>query len=147
MPVQIVLNRRNPGRTVSYLERMRPTFTLQNGLCLVLWVSVNRKQRRFVKIWLVGWLVLWAQSTTKDYIKAEHKLHSISKLFISHVIISQVMFFGFFLAYLYSTGTQHGNLPPAVWPMLFCGPTQEPCVSHSQHSKNRKRFWKKNTGE
>ena len=29
-----------------------------------------------------------------------------------------------FLAYLYSAGTQHGNLHPAGWPILFCGPTQ-----------------------
>ena len=34
--------------------------------------------------------VLWAQSTTKDYIRAEHKLHSITKLFNSQVIIPQV---------------------------------------------------------
>ena len=40
----------------------------------------------------VSWLVLWARSATKDYIRAEHKLHSISKLFISQVIIPQVMF-------------------------------------------------------
>ena len=47
-------------------------------------------------------------------IRAEHKLHSISKLFISQVIIPQVFFFFFFFflaAYLYSAGTQHGNLP------------------------------------
>ena len=25
---------------------------------------------------------------------------------------------------------------------LFCGPTQEPCVSHSQHRKNQERFGK-----
>ena len=37
--------------------------------------------------------MLSAQSTTKDYIRAEHKLHSISKIFISQVIIPQVMFF------------------------------------------------------
>ena len=37
--------------------------------------------------------MLWAQSTTKDYIRAEHKLHSISKSFISQVIIPQDMFF------------------------------------------------------
>ena len=36
--------------------------------------------------------MLWAQSTTKDYIRAEHKLHSIAKLFILQVIIPQVMF-------------------------------------------------------
>ena len=51
-----------------------------------------------------------------------------------------------FWAYLYSAGTQHGNLHRAGWPVLFCGPTQEPCVSHSQHRKNRERFWK-NAGE
>ena len=34
-----------------------------------------------------------AQSTKKDYIRAEHKLHSISNSFISQVIIPQVMFF------------------------------------------------------
>ena len=84
-----------------------------------------------------------AQSTTKDYIRAEHKLHSISKLVISQVIIPQVKFF---LAYLYSTGTQDRNLPLAEWPFLFCGPTQEPCVSHSQQRKNWERFWK-NAGE
>ena len=30
-----------------------------------------------------------------------------------------------FWAYLYSVGTQHGNLHPAGWPILFCKPTQE----------------------
>ena len=47
-----------------------------------------------------------------------------------------------FWAYWYSVGTQHGNLLPAEWPILFCGPTQEPCVSHSQHRRNRERFGK-----
>ena len=86
--------------------------------------------------------MLWAQSTTKDCIRAEHKFHCISKLFISEVIIPQVIF----LTYIYSVGTQHGNLHPAGWPILFCGSAQEPSVSHSQHRKNRKRFWK-NAGE
>ena len=40
-------------------------------------------------------------------------------------------------------GTQHGNLHPAGWPVLLCGPTQKPCVSHNQHRKNWERFWKK----
>ena len=30
------------------------------------------------------------------------------------------------IAYLYSAGTQHGNLHPTGWPILFCGPTQDP---------------------
>ena len=37
--------------------------------------------------------MLLAQLTTKDYIRAEHKLHSISKIFISQVIIPDVMVF------------------------------------------------------
>ena len=54
-------------------------------------------------------------------------------------MIPQVMlFFFFFLAYLYSEGTQHGNLHPAGGPILFCEPTQE--------RKNQEMFWK-NAGE
>ena len=45
-------------------------------------------------------MVLSAQSTTKDYIRAEHKLHSISKLFIS-----QVMFFEPIIPQALNTGT------------------------------------------
>ena len=58
------------------------------------------------------------------------------------------MFFGvcFFKDCSYSAGTQHGNLSPAGLTFLFCGPTQERCVSYSQHRKNRERFWK-NAGE
>ena len=55
--------------------------------------------------WLVTYLVgTLSPVSQKDYIKVENKLHSISKLFISQVVIPQVMFF---LACLYSTGTQH----------------------------------------
>ena len=47
---------------------------------------------------LVTQLVLWAQSTSKDYIRAENKLQSISKLVIPQVIIPQVLFFFFSLS-------------------------------------------------
>ena len=66
---------------------------------------------------------------------AEHKLHSITKLFIPQVM--------FFLAYLYSAGTQHGNLHPAGSPILFCGPTQEPGLAAANTGKTWERFWKK----
>ena len=49
----------------------------------------------------------------------------------------------FFGACLYSAGARHRNLHSAGWPILFCGPTQEPCVSHSQHRRNREMFCKK----
>ena len=87
--------------------------------------------------------MLWAQSATKDYIRAEHKLHSISKLVISQVIIPQSH--GFW-AYLYSAGTQHGNLQPAGWPILFCEPTQEPVLAIANAGKNQRGFGK-NAGE
>ena len=48
-----------------------------------------------------------------------------------------------FWAYLYSAGTQHGNLHQAGWPILFCGPTQEPVLATANTWKNRERFWKK----
>ena len=44
------------------------------------------------KICLLVSALVWAQSTTKDYIRAENKLPSISKLFISQVIMPQVSF-------------------------------------------------------
>ena len=56
---------------------------------------------------------LYAQSATKDYIRAEHKLQSISKLFISQVIIPQVMFFEpIYIPRSLNTGTsiQQGDL-------------------------------------
>ena len=47
-----------------------------------------------------------------------------------------------FWAYLYSASTQHGNQHPAGWPILFCGPTQEPALATANAGKNRERFWK-----
>ena len=52
-----------------------------------------------------------------------------------------------FWAYLYSANTQHGNLPPTGLPILFCGPAQETCVSHSQQRKIWERFRKQNASE
>ena len=72
------------------------------------------KQKRLFQSWeLVSYLVLWAYLTTKDYIGAEHKLHSISKLFISQLIIPQVMFFEcIYIPRVLNTGTwiQQGEI-------------------------------------
>ena len=108
--------------------------------------------------------MLWAQSTIKDYIRAEHKIQSISKLFIPQVIIPQVSTSLFpqttaqilstiserktrktntcFGAHLYSATTQHGNLYPAEWSLLFCGPTQEPVVATANTGKLGRGFGK-----
>ena len=135
-----------PGFKLCVLTRWDFNFCVRSSP-LREFMEWNTVERAIKTVKLVSELVLWAQSTTKDYIRAEHKLHSITKLFISQVIIPQVKFLLlFFLAHLHSAGTPHGALPPAGWPILFCGPTQEPCASHSQHRKNRERFWK-NAGE
>ena len=39
--------------------------------------------------------------------------------------------------------SQHWNLHPAGWPILFCGPTQKPVLATANTGKNRERFWKK----
>ena len=66
--------------------------------------------------------------TTKDYIRAEHKLHSISKSFISLVIIPQVMF-------LASAGTQHGEPASNRVTYFILRAYTGSSVSHSQHRR------------
>ena len=39
--------------------------------------------------------------------------------------------------------TEHGNLHPAEWPILFCGPTKEPVLATANAGKNQERLWKK----
>ena len=48
-----------------------------------------------------------------------------------------------FGAYLYSASTQHGNLQPAGWPILFCGLTQKLVLATANTGKTQRRFWKK----
>ena len=43
--------------------------------------------------WLVSKLVLWAQSTTEDYIRAENKLQFISQLFNKQIVKHFTYFF------------------------------------------------------
>ena len=51
------------------------------------------------------------------------------------VFCSFVCLFVCFLAYLYSAGTQHGNLHPAGLPILFCRPTKEPMSATANTGK------------
>ena len=55
----------------------------------------------------------------------------------------------FFLVYLYSAGSQHGNLNSAGRPVLFCGPTEEPVLTTANRKKEKKigREFGKNAGE
>ena len=86
--------------------------------------------------------MLWAQSTTKDYIRAEQKLHSISKSFISQVIISQVMFLSLFIFRGHST-----REPASSRVTYFILPAYTGTgVSHSQQEKIGRGFGK-NAGE
>ena len=83
--------------------------------------------------------MLSAQSATEDYIRAEHKLHSISKSFIS-----QVMFFEpVYILPVLDMGTciQQGDL-------LYSAGLHRTGVSHSQHRKKKtRRCFGKNAGE
>ena len=97
------------------------------------WMDVN-------VLWaaqLVSYLVLWAQSTTNDYIRAEHKLHFVSKLFSSQVIIPQVMFCEpIYIPRALDTGTclRQGDL-------FYSAGLHRNRVSENQ--ENRERFWTK----
>ena len=52
----------------------------------------------------------------------------------------------FSLFFLYSAGTQHRNLLPAGWPILFSRPTQEQVLATANTRQNWERVWK-NAGE
>ena len=76
----------------------------------------------------------WTQ--TSPYLQLIH--------FTSHHTTSHVFFVFFcFLTYLYSAGTQHGNLHEAGWPISFCRPTLEPVLATANTGKNWERFWEK----
>ena len=90
----------------------------------------------------VAQLVSWCFEPSQPQ-RITSGLNTNLTLFRSYSIHKSSYHKSYFLAYLYSAGTQHGNLHLAGWPILFCRPTQEPCVSHNQHRKYRERFWKK----
>ena len=97
----------NTGEEGTLSKSQHPRFTLEKKTVppLLLWLKLAtfRSGVRHSTNNLVSYLVLWAQSTRKDYIRAEHKLHSISDLFISQVITPQVMFLSLFIFHRYST--------------------------------------------
>ena len=66
----------------------------------------------------------------------------LKKVLISQVIISQVMFF-FFCLFIFRG---HSTREPASGRLTDFSLRTYTCVSHSQHRKNRERFWK-NAGE
>ena len=74
-----------------------------------------------------------------DYIRAEHKLHAIAKLFISKVIIPQVMFSEpIHIPWALNAGTciQQADL------FYSAGLKQEPVLATANTRKNRERFEK-----
>ena len=72
---------------------------------------------------------------------------TLSPSYSFHKSLHHKSCFFFFLAYLYSAGTQHGNLHPARWSILFCGPTQEPVLAAANTGKKLGRSFGKNAGE
>ena len=85
---------------------------------------------------VISWLVLWAQSTTKDYIRAKHKLQSISKLFIPQVITPQLLSLSLSLSNhssnsIHNFGTQNQKIKNIFWSLLIFREhsTREPASS------------------
>ena len=91
-------------------------------------------------------LVPRAQSTTKDYVRAEHKLHSISKLFMSQVIIPYVMFVCFFSLFLFRGHSTREPASSTVTYFILRAYTGTG-VSHSQHGKTSGEVLDKNAGK
>ena len=79
--------------------------------------------------------MLWAQSTTKDYINAEHKLFSISKSFTSQGIIPRVMFFVSLFIF-----RRHSTREPAFGRVTYfiLRAYTVTGVSHSEHRKKNR---------
>ena len=63
------------------------------------WLILPNVSRQARKIKLISWCFEPSQPQ-RIYIRAEHKLHSISKLFFSQGIIPQAFFFSFFSFFL-----------------------------------------------
>ena len=102
--------------------------------------------------------MLYAQSTTKDYIRSENKLEFVSKLFIPQVITPQVFFFSQTTIQLLSTISERKTrktITLVLGPVYFLrslsmgtciqqddlffllyGPTQEPVLATANTEKN-----------
>ena len=102
-----------------------------------------RYPTRFAWQYEVGWLVVGAfrpvnhKRLHQGWIQIPLYLQVIH--FTSHFYHKSCFFFFFiiiiFLAYLYSAGTQRGNLHPTEWSILLCGPTQEPVLATANTGK------------
>ena len=81
-----------------------------------------------------------------DYIRAEHKLHPICRLFISQVIIPQVMFFFFFSLFIFRG---HSTREPASSRLTYfiLRAYTGTSVSQSQHRKKSGDVLEKNADE
>ena len=93
--------------------------------------------------------MLRAQSTTKDYIRAEHKLNSIFKLVIPQVIIPQshvffvVVVFFWGVAYLYPRALNTGTCIKQGDLFYSADLHRNHVLATANTGKNRGTFWKK----
>ena len=101
--------RRSLGVTVSVTLRRARTLPARGRVCQGVWRNEGVSYRPVLpsKGWGgVNYLVLGDQSAARDYIRAEHKLQSISKLFIQQVVVPQVFLFSFFFFFFSKTTAQ-----------------------------------------
>ena len=159
------VSRSSYARAVVWQIVCRGCKTFPTALTLVwkrMWRGVERHVERISKSKLVSWCFEPSQQhritsglNTNFSLSPSYSFHRSlyhKSLFFSQTT-PQILFqsserktgktntcFG---AYLYSTSTQRGNLHPAGWPILFCGPTQEPVLATANTGKTWERFWKK----
>ena len=87
--------------------------------------------------------MLWAQSTTKDYIRAEQNFHAISKLVIPQAITPQVMFLSLFIFRGQSSREPASSKVAYFILLAYTGDS----ISRSLHRKNLAEVLGENAGE
>ena len=123
----------NPARTAGWLVRLCRSWLFRGKATL----PFHRRTPRGLVSELVGWCFKSSQPQ-----RITSGLNTNFTLSPSHSFYKSSYHKSclFFLAYLYSTGTLHGNLHPAGRPFLFCGLTQDSVLAtaNTGRKKNKK---------
>ena len=135
--------------TVYHVTESEPVVTA-HAVQITILTARNGSVKR---VWLVSWCFEPSQPqripsglNTNFTLSPSHSFHKSSYHTLAQVISCCLFVVVGFFAYLYSAGTQHGNLHPAGRPISFCGPTQEPVLATANTGK-KSRFWEKHVDE
>ena len=111
---------------------------------------VTRRYRRFISVPMLSargiFLVRWCFEPSQPQ-KITSGLNTNFSLSPNHSFHKSSYRKSFLFCFSLYVFREHSTREPASGrPILLSWPTQEPCVSYSQHRRNRERFWK-NAGE